>query len=208
MSEHVAVDAKEDSRIERKSAQYNKRELGDYFSMWANTPPYGGIILIGVENDGRISGCKGVDEGHISDLQRAGDVYCPEARYQDKRVPVRNMKGEDDYVIAVRVLYRDDKVVETSAGDAFQRRGSSKKKLTDTEKRELQLMKGQLEIESDPVQLQYPSDFNTALINQFVANVRNERKLPSTHSTEEVLTLRRLGSTSTGKFVPNLVDRI
>ena len=38
----------EDSRIEYKSSRLHGRELGDYFSMWANTQPYGGIICLGI----------------------------------------------------------------------------------------------------------------------------------------------------------------
>ena len=45
LTESIAVDANEDSRIERKRANYRARDLGDYFSMWANTAPYGGVIL-------------------------------------------------------------------------------------------------------------------------------------------------------------------
>jgi ATP-dependent DNA helicase RecG len=204
MSEHVAVDAKEDDRIERKSARYSACHLGDYFSMWANTPPDGGLILVGVENDGKVTGCRSIEISHLNELQRAGDVYCPEARYQSKKVSVKNFRGEDDYIIALRVLYREDRVVETVALNAFIRRGSSKKLLSDSEKRELQLLKGQLEIESEPVSLQYPEDFNATLIAQFVGRVREDRRMPSTLSTEDVLCLRRLGKITSLGFVPNL----
>ena len=40
----------EDWRIEYKSARYHPRQLGDDFSMWANTQPHGGIIVVGIEN--------------------------------------------------------------------------------------------------------------------------------------------------------------
>lgn len=204
LNEVLAVEAQEDPRIERKSASYSARALGDYFSMWANSPPFGGIILIGVENDGEISGCSSVDVSHINELERAGDVYCPEARYQCKRVEVTNSKGSPDYLVAIRVLYREDRVVETSARKAFTRRGSSKKELSDIEKRELQLMKGQLEIESEPSSLSFPGNFNSGLISQFVENVRRDRGLPRTLTDEQILELRRLGRIRSSGFVPNL----
>jgi ATP-dependent DNA helicase RecG len=203
MSEAVAVDAQEDHRVERKSASYKARELGDYFSMWANTAPDGGIILLGVENDGIISGCNRVDVGHVNDLQRAGHVYACDARSQCKAVTVTNAKGEPDSIMAIRVFYRDDRVVETAAGDAFIRVGSTKKRLTDPEKRELQHMKGQLEIESEPVALRYPDDFNETKVNAFANAVAAERQLPE-RSVEEILQLRRLGKIKPTGFVPNL----
>ncbi len=204
MSEEAAVDVEEDHRIERKSATYNAKSLGDYFSMWANTPSFGGIILIGVENDGKITGCKDVSAAHLNELQRAGDVYCADARYACRQVDVTNAKGEADYLLAFRVLYREDRVVETAAREAFSRRGSSKRRLSDEEKRELQLTKGQIEIESEPSTLAYPADFNISLVAQFIDNVRRDRNLPDSLSTEQILELRRLGKFKEGAFIPNL----
>lgn len=203
MSSEIAVDEEENHRIERKNSSYTTRNLGDYFSMWANTSPDGGIILVGVENDGRITGCASTG-AHVNELQRAGDIYCPDARYQCKAVPVVNVNGEPDSIVSIRVLYREDKVVETSTGKAFIRRGSSKKELSDAEKRELQIAKGQIEFESEPTQLSYPGDFNMSLVEQFVESVRDQRGLPASHTTEEILELRRLGRQKPSGFVPNL----
>ena len=36
----------EDRRLERKSAKIDPRAVSDYFSMWANSAPDGGVILI------------------------------------------------------------------------------------------------------------------------------------------------------------------
>lgn len=204
MSSEMAVDAKEDHRIERKLPSYNARALGDYFSMWANTSPEGGVILIGVDNDGGITGCASTDTDHINELQRAGDIFCPDARYQCKRVDVINNKGRPDYIVAIRVLNREDRVVETTAGKAFARRGSSKRELTDSEKRELQIAKGQIEIESEPSTLAWPQDFNLSLITLFADSVRQQRGLPATRSAEEILELRRLGRARPNGFAPNL----
>lgn len=42
----------EDRRIERKPASYSGSSLGEYVCMWANTPPDGGLIIVGMLNDG------------------------------------------------------------------------------------------------------------------------------------------------------------
>jgi ATP-dependent DNA helicase RecG len=204
MSQKIAVDIGETDRIERKSARYSARDLGVYFSMWANTQPYGGVVIVGVENDGKVTGCNIFSDSHIDDLQRAGDIFCPDARYQCKTVPVVNSKGEADFIVVFRILYREDKLVETSAGKAFIRRGSSKRELADDEKRELQISKGQLEIERDPVTLKYPADFDIGLIKGFVDNVRRSRQMAEHHTTEQILELRRLGKNGSDGFEPNL----
>jgi ATP-dependent DNA helicase RecG len=204
MSQQIAVDIDENHKIERKSARYGAKELGDYFSMWANSSPNGGVIVVGVENDGRLAGCNAISVDRLNEIQRAGDVYCSEARYACKEVPIKNAQGKADVIIAIRVFYNDTRVVETSAREAFARRGGSKRLLSDAEKRELALSKGQLEIEREPVRLVYPDDFRAPLIAQFVENVRADRGMSTSHSIEDVLELRRLGKINADGFQPNL----
>ena len=51
----------EDRRIERKPATVHAEQLGSvYFPMWANTPD-GGLLVVGIEDDGTISGCHSLD---------------------------------------------------------------------------------------------------------------------------------------------------
>ncbi|RXF67554.1 ATP-binding protein [Hansschlegelia zhihuaiae] len=198
------VDVKEDRRVERKPAGISARSLGEYFSIFANTSPDGGVLLIGVEDDGLISGCAKSDQKHLNELERAGDTFCPDARYECKTVRLNNSSGNEDSILAVRIYYRPDRVVETTDGHAWIRRGESKKKLTDEEKHDLRNIKGQLDLEREPVALSYPEDFKASLIAQFVANVRAARNLPETLQTDEILELRRLGKIVNGFFKPNL----
>src|SRR5947207_14778068 len=88
------VELHEDRRIERKVAGVSAKSLADYYSIFANTPPDGGIILIGVENSGQVSGCVATSQNQLNDLERAGDNYCPEARYECQTVQVSNKDGE------------------------------------------------------------------------------------------------------------------
>jgi ATP-dependent DNA helicase RecG len=117
---------------------------------------------------------------------------------------VTNEKGEPDQIVAIRVFYREDRVAETSEREAYDRRGGSKRRLNDTEKRELQLTKGQIEIESESSPLEWPGAFNQAAVQQFAENVKRERSIPPERTVEQVLELRRLGKTVAGRFVPNL----
>src|SRR5260221_426337 len=52
---------REDRRIERKSAGIHPQQIGDYLSMWANTAPDGGVLVVGMEDDGAVSGCPHAD---------------------------------------------------------------------------------------------------------------------------------------------------
>lgn len=194
---------KEDRRIERKPEGIQARQLGDYFSMWANTIPEGGLLVVGMADDGVVMGCLSLSQDRLNDLERAGSVYCPDARFKCKRVSVVRPDLAEDFVLVFRVHYRHDKVVETVSNEAFTRLGETKKKLTREEVRELQIDKGQVDLELEPVELKYPEDFDLDLVRQFANGVRTIRELSGDITDEEVLDLRHLGKREFSGFKPN-----
>jgi len=194
---------KEDRRIERKPVGTHASSLGDYFSMWANTKPDGGIIVIGQENDGTISGCTKGGQNHINDLEQTGDIYCPDARFDIKRVNVKLPSGENDFVILFRIFYRENKLARTVRREAFVRSADTKKKLSEEEAHELEIEKGQVDFEQEPSGLEYPKDFDMDLIKQFVNAYKENRQLNKKHTLEDILQLNHLGRFESGNFVPN-----
>lgn len=194
----------EDQRVERKPARCDPRQLGDYFSIYANRPPHGGVIFVGVADDGEIEGCGQLDKKRLDDLEQAGRTYCPDARYDSKRVPVYNSKGKPDFVLAFRVAYRADKLVENARGEAYTRLGSSKKKLSELEKREIRINKREIDFESEDVPLKWPDAFDSELVDLFCASYSGRRGLNGKHSLCEVLALAGLGRTEPAGFVPNV----
>jgi ATP-dependent DNA helicase RecG len=193
---------KEDRRIERKPAGIHPQPLAQYFSMWANTPPDGGVIAVGVENDGRMSGIVSVAT-HINDLERAGDNCCPDARYETRRCTVVNAKGQPDQMLLIRVFYHETKVVRMTDGSSFDRRGGSKRTLTDEQIRELQIEKGELSWEREPSSLAYPDDFDRKSLSNFAQAIITLRKLEHVSSIRELLSHRRLGKLNGTQFSPN-----
>jgi ATP-dependent DNA helicase RecG len=195
---------KEDRRIERKPCGIHPKTLGEYFSMWANSLPDGGIIAVGLEDDGTISGCSSLTQEKLNNLEQTGMVYCPDSRYQSKRISVTRPDLQEDFIILFRVCYRADKVVETVSHDAFARVGDSKKRLSQEEVRELQIDKRQVDLEREPIDLNYPADFDLELIQQFAKEARQSRGISEDTSDEEILELRRLGTIKYGTFSPNV----
>lgn len=194
----------EDRRIERKSAQTDPRRLGDYFSMWANTPPAGGLIALGVEKDGTMGGCVRLSYNQLNDREKSGLNFCPDARYSSRRIPVINGDGNNDFVLLIRVMYREDKVVTTAAGDAFIRIGDEKHKLSDEEVKELKIDKRELDFEREGIDLVWPSDFDDTLISAFCSRVKLMWQLHGDQTDEQILAHRRLGKISNGVFCPNV----
>ncbi|MER9315845.1 putative DNA binding domain-containing protein [Mesorhizobium sp. M0659] len=194
---------KEDNRVERKRAQVSQRDLADYLSMWGNTQPHGGIVFIGVEKDGTITGCVGTETEHLNELQTI-QRFCSDARHEFKKVPVKNVKGQEDYVLVLRVYYRQDKLVEMGDGNAYIREGEEKRRLSETEKREIRLNKGELDVESEPANLKFPEDFDIPLLNDYRNQYLAKRQLGQRFTIEDVLALSKFGKPGKAGFIPNL----
>jgi ATP-dependent DNA helicase RecG len=115
-----------------------------------------------------------------------------------------NADGHEDFILAIWVKYRSEKLVEATESMAYIRRGSSRRRLKPDEIRELQNAKGQVEVEREQVFLGFQEDFQLPVITQFASTVREMRRLPERLRVDEILELRHPGRISAGKFVPNL----
>jgi len=171
--------------------------------MWANTLPEGGLLVVGMEDKGRFTGCHKLGADQLNRLEKSHYVYAPDARVESKRVSVMATDGEDSFVVIFRVAYREDKVVHTASGEAYIRRGDECHKLTQDEIRELQIDRRQVDIEKEPVPLRYPQDFDPDLIRRFVDGVKKVHQPLQQYDDVTVLTQRRLGRMSDGLFTPN-----
>jgi len=90
-------------------------------------------------------------------------------------------------------------------GNAFIRRGSSKYKLREPEKKELRISKGEISYELEPCAgIRYPGEFDQELIAQFVEAYHRKRQLTGQQSREEILELCHLGRRRPEGFQPNL----
>jgi ATP-dependent DNA helicase RecG len=203
-SQELIESLREDRRLERKPAGIHAKAIGDYFSVWSNTVPDGGIIIVGIEDDGTIKGLSHLNQNRLNDLERSGHVYCPDAKYETKRLPVVTHDGRQDFILLIRIYYSDSKVVETVEGSAYTRVGESKRKLTYEEIHELQIDKGQVDLEQEPSRTAYPSGFDLEAIKEFSDSVRAAAGMTEEHPDEEILEYRRLGKRVQGKFIPNV----
>jgi ATP-dependent DNA helicase RecG len=202
--EATILSFKEDHRVERKSGRVKQRDLADYLSMWANTQPHGGIVIIGMEDDGSITGCAGLSQSQLNDI-RSVQRLCSDAKAEFKNVPVKNSKGKDDFVTLVRVFYRADKLVETADGSAYVREGDQKRRLSEAEKREIRLNKGEIDVESERVNLKFPEDFDLEMLNEYRDRFLQKRQLAAArYAIEDVLSLSKLGNRAAAGFQPNL----
>lgn len=195
----------EDSRLEKKSSRIHSKELAEYFSMWANTHPSGGIIIVGVNKDRTFEGCALLSSRQVNEIEKTADTYCPDANYKVKRVPIKRDKDQqDDFVIVYWVDYNRTRVVAITDGRAFIRIGDSKKEVKGEVLRHLRAEKGEVCFESEVCRLLYPQDFDMKAIDDFVETVKSLRSWDASHKREEVLSLMHLGTISNECFSPNI----
>ena len=181
----------EDSRHELKPNGIHSNNLADWFGMWANTSPSGGLIIVGVRDDKVVEGCSRLSAKIINRLELTADDFCPDAKFSIKRVEVhRDEDGCRDFVLVFRVLYNPARTVKTVSGGVFVRRANRKKQLiTPEEIQLLQAEKGEVRFETEPCGLSFPSCFDISLVNEFVSAVRTKRGLDQSHSMEEHFSL-------------------
>ena len=202
--EALLVRLKEDRRIERKPPNFPARDIGDYVCMWANTPPEGGLLVIGIENDWTFSGCHELGQERLNSIEKCHYTYCPDARVDSKRIPIIGKNSSQSFVVVFRVRYRQDKVVRTGSGHAFIRRGDSKYELNAEEIRELEIDRGNVDLEKELVSsFQFPKDFDRDLVARFVDGVRRVHQPVQDYSETDVLVHRRLGVIKGQEFIPN-----
>jgi len=147
----------EDRRFEKKSARTQPKTLSEYFSMWANTAPDGGIIIVGITKDKEFEGCATLSPRQRNDLDKTAIIYCPDAVYRFKEVPIhRDNDGQSDFVVVFRVEYHQSRVVRTTDKRAFVRIGDSCRELTGEQIRHLQAEKGEISFELEPCHAAYP----------------------------------------------------
>ena len=198
----------EDDRVELKPSSIHRKELGEYFSMWANSPPAGGILVIGIRNNTEFEGCSSLGTVQLNQLTATPEDYCSDAVYAVKRVAIhRDSDGKEDFVVVFRVEYHKTKVVRTAEGKVYVRRADRKKQLkTADEIGLLQESKGEVRLETTTChQLEYPKDFDTDSLGEFAETVRERKEWSLEHTRDAILELMNLGQLKPdGTFAPNV----
>ena len=195
----------ENSRLEKKPSNIHPKQLGEYFSMWANTQPSGGIIVVGINKDKTFEGCAQLSPKQLNEIEKTSDTHCPDANYKMKKVQIKRDKDKhDDFIIVFWVEYNNNRVVATTDGRVFVRIGDSKKEVKGETLSHLRAEKGEIRFESEACKLSYPQDFDVKTIDEFVETVRSARKWDAAHSKEHILSLIHLGTISDDTFSPNI----
>ena len=173
--------------------------------MWANTKPDGGVIVVGIQDNGVVSrGGTSVSTEAINRLEAAGYTYCPEARIESKRISAFREDGTEDFLLVFRVPYDPHRVIKTVSGEAYIRIADKKIKLKPDEIYHLSTDRGQIDVEQESLDIAYPDDLDLAALTQYVNAVKKAHELDDSKPASEILEYQHLGKRKAGLFHPNL----
>jgi len=200
------VEHPENTRFDRKSGRVAPTGLAECLSAFGNGPAVeGGVVVIGVEKDGTVTGCSSISPEKLQSLEYMGRDQCPDGRFSTNRLEVVNAQGKPDFIIRARVFFVEDRLVELTNSTAFCRESDRSRRLTEAEKAEIRINKGERAFELEPCPLNYPDDFRLPQIVKFAAQIRSVRDGSNDIPDEQILESMRLGRVRDGKFVPNNV---
>jgi ATP-dependent DNA helicase RecG len=198
LTPELIAQAGENRRIERKSARdIDFQDYAANYSAFSNTPE-GGVMVIGIENNGAESGCNRLSHEQLNNIENFHRSLCPLARPEFRRIEIA---GGTKFAVAIFIPYIGQ-LVETNKNEAWIRYGDKTVKMSEAEKADFRATRQQQSFELQDVALRFPDDFDGALLDAFVAKFK-ERGGPTHWSRQEILVDRCLGRLEKGQFLPN-----
>ncbi len=148
--------------VERKTSLANPKEIAESVSAFANGPTTGGLIVIGVGGNGEI---KGIDRASAEStaMNHVLDRLLTQPRLQSV---VKTIPSSEKVLLFIRVYFSPDRVICMRDGSAFQRLGSSDRKLDAEHVAELRYLRGEQDFESEPAEPLDLSRLDSELVQQ------------------------------------------
>ncbi len=157
------IQAGESQFVEFKRAAVEARHLAEDLVALANAD--GGTVLIGVEDDGRVSGIEGYQD-NVDELLRAPYIPCvPPVEAQSYTFTV-----EGKTVLALDVAY-STQVHETTGKAVYLRVGRKNQRLGVNDILRLAYAKGQAALETKPIEEAAFEDLDQALVADYCARI-------------------------------------
>lgn len=176
---------KENQYFDRKSARKDDREIAKHISAFANAA--GGKLVVGIEDNGEVTGFRRNGARDIENFERAALATCtPTPIAHRERISVVNSSGEDDTVLVLDIEpSTSHSVARMSDGDVFLRQNDKSVKLNREQVIALEFDKGQRIFEDELVKDSSIDDVDHEVLDRY------KEILGTEVSDEQVLRSRR-----------------
>lgn len=176
---------KENQYFDRKSARKDDREIAKHISAFANAA--GGKLVVGIEDNGEVTGFRRNGARDIENYERAALATCtPTPIVHRERISVVNSSGEDDLVLVLDIEpSTSHSVARMSDGDVFLRQNDKSVKLNREQVIALEFDKGQRIFEDELVKDSSIDDVDHEVLDRY------KEILGTEVSDEQVLRSRR-----------------
>ena len=172
--------------FDRKSARIQPKDILRHLIAFANAE--GGHLVIGIEDDGEVTGFSGPRAKPIEDFQSIPyQLKQTPISFSDKIIPVINSSGEEDCVLLISVNPSVDRVIISTNDETFLRQGDKSVPLSHEQRLQLTYDKGQRYFEDEIVEGATIDDIDSELIQSY----KDKIGLPDI-SIEQVLKSRGL----------------
>lgn len=137
---------KEGQHFDRKSARIRPKEIAKIISAFANAE--GGILAIGIEDDGEITGFDYEGTGNIEEFRSVPYQFCrPLPKVEALELEAVNIRGKKDVVLALQVETSSDALIRTLDDKVFLRTQDQCLALTHDQINKLEYDRGQRSFE-------------------------------------------------------------
>jgi len=162
----------EGQTFDRKSARIEPKALAVIMVAMANAD--GGIIAIGIEDDGSVSGIDRYSS-HINDLLRVPFDYCiPSINVHPQRIACIDKEGKENHILILDVE-QSSSMHSTTADDSYYRVGNKSKKLSFDDRMQIMLAKGVQYFEDYPVPRATVDDIDLDFVSSYCKRIGYKR---------------------------------
>lgn len=175
----------ESQYFDRKSARKDEKEIARHIAAFANAA--GGKLVIGIEDDGEVTGFRRSGARDIEHFENTAIAACvPTPIVHQERIPVINASGEEDTVLVIEIEGSASHIVaRASDGEVFLRQGDKSVRLNREQVRALEYDKGQRVFEDELVEDSSIDDIDHEVLDRY------KEILGTAVSDEQVLKSRR-----------------
>jgi len=176
---------KEDQYFDRKSANIKPKDISKHLISFANAN--GGFLVIGVEDNGIITGFEKVGLHKIDEFMKIPYEYLKTpAKIRCEKMKVKNVNDKDDFILVYQVEISRRRVIRSTSDDVFLRIGDQSRSLTHEQINNLEFDKGERYFEEETVETSTVEDVDIELLEVYKNSINTNL------SNKEVLTGRGL----------------